>query len=235
MSWKRGLIFGALNRARIICSSRELFLREVSKLRVIFAKNGYTDVFFNKVYQLFEQKNAKKEIKVDGVDCETDFKFILKIPFVGRLSHEFKNKIVKLFFNDLGINITPVFTSVKVSDFFSLKSQTPKLLTSNVVYRFTCLCDTNLTYIGKSKRHLVVRGMEHLDYNKEKPEGEIKTHIKACDICKNCTMDNFEIIKKSRTDQVTKINEALYIKRETPRLNKNLFNSGSFYTLKIYY
>ena len=234
VSWKRGLIFGALNRAKMICSSRELFLREVSKLRDIFLRNGYSDVFFNRVYGSFEQK-ANQEVKVESVKLETDFKFIMKIPFVGALSHEFKNKITKLFFNDLGIHISPVFTTVKVSDFFSLKSQTPKILTSNVVYRFTCLCDASLTYIGKTKRHLIVRTLEHLEYEKKEPLGEIKTHLKSCEICKNSTVDNFEILKKCKTDKETKINEALFIKKETPQLNKHLFNKGSFYTLEVYY
>ena len=86
-------------------------------LRAIFLRNGYSDVFFNRVYGSFEQK-ANLEVKLDSVKLETDFKYILKIPFVGASSHEFKNKTTKLFFNDLGIHISPVFTTMKVSDFF---------------------------------------------------------------------------------------------------------------------
>ena len=88
-------------------------------------------------------------------------KYIFKIPYVGNISHEFKSQMVKLFYNELRIDILPVFNTFKVSNYFSLKSVTPKLLTSNVVYKFTCLCDTNITYIGKTKRHLMVRGLEH--------------------------------------------------------------------------
>ena len=216
-------------------SSCILFLRDVSRLRDIFFDNGYSEVFFNKVYQSFEKKQANSEDKVDVVKDATDFKHILKIPFVGAVSHEFKNKITKLFFNDLGIDIHPVFTTVKVSDFFSLKSRTPKSLISNVVYRFTCLCDASLTYIGKTKRQLVARSLEHLEYEKKKPEGVVKDHLNICDICKNSTIDNFDIVRKCRTDRETKINEALVIKKEIPKLNKNLFNKGSFYTLQVYY
>ena len=56
-----------------------------------------------------------------------------------------------------------------------------KALTSNVGHKFTCCCDTTLTHKGKTKRHLVVRAEEHLRYEKEKPEGEIKTQFKTCD------------------------------------------------------
>ena len=106
------------------------------------------------------------------MESNKDFKYIFKVT----LSHEFRNKIIKLFYNDLRINITPVFTKLKVSDYLSLKSLAPKLITSNVVYKFMCLCDANLTYIGKTKRHLMVRCLEHLEYEKPKPESEIKVH-----------------------------------------------------------
>ena len=105
---------------------------------------------------------------------------------------------------------------------------------SNVVYKYTCLCDTNLTYIGKTKRHLAVRSLEHLLYESEKPESEVKSHIRDCDVCKASTLDNFDIMQKCNSDQEVKINEAFFISRQNPRLNKNLFNKGSFYTLKVY-
>ena len=112
----------------------------------------------------------------------------------------FKNKVTKLFYNDLRINITPVFNTFKVSRYFSIKSQTPKLITSNVVYKFTCLCDTNLTYIGKTKRHLVVRHLEHLEFEKSEPKSEIKNHLMECEICRSAKFENFEIIKKCNSD-----------------------------------
>ena len=233
-TWKKGILFGALHRAKLICSSRVLFLQEVSKLRAIFFRNGYSYAFFNKVYQSFEHRKPKVT-EVDGIKDEVDRKYIFKIPYVGSLSHEFSNKIMKLFYNDLRINITPVFTTFKVSNYFSLKSQTPKLITSNVVYKFKCLCDTNLTYIGKTKRHLMTRCLEHLEFNKSEPKSEIKTHLEHCDICKSSNFENFEIIKKCKSDQETKINEAFLIMTENPKLNKNLFNKGSLYTLQVYY
>ena len=194
VSWKRGLIFGALNRAKMICSTQELFSKEVFKLRDIFSRNGYSNIFFNKVLDSFNQK-----FSVSGSQCVSEkrvinFNLILKVPFVGPPSHEFKNKISNLFFNDLRIEIFPIFTSTKLSDYFSLKSQTPKILASNVVYKYTCVCDTSLTYIGKTKRHLGVRSEEHLGYEKDLPKSEIKTHLNGCPICRESTMNNFEII-----------------------------------------
>ena len=84
------------------------------------------------------------------------------------------------------IEIFPIFT--KLSDYFFPKSKTPKILASDVVYKYTCVCDTSLTYIGKTKRHLVVRSEEHLGYEKDLPKSEIKTHLKGCHICRNSTI-----------------------------------------------
>ena len=60
-----------------------------------------------------------------------------------------------------------------MSGFFSLKSQAPKELIANAVYKYTCLCDTSLTYIGKTKQHLAVRSEDHfftiLSYSDQKP------------------------------------------------------------------
>ena len=99
---------------------------------------------------------------------------IFKIPYVGTFSHEFKNKIITFFNYELKVTVSPVFNTFKVSNYFSLKSQTPKQLMANVVYKYTCLCDTNITYIGETKRHLAVRSSEHLLYEEKHHKSEIK-------------------------------------------------------------
>ena len=189
----------------MICSSREAFLHEVYKLKNIFWKNGYSNSFFDKMYQSFEKRQikAKETIKEVG-----DRRYILKIPYVGSISHDFNSKVSQLFYNHLRVPIFPVFTTFKVSNYFSLKSQTPKPLTSNVVYKFTCLCDTNLTYIGKTKRHLVTRSLEHLVLEHAE-KSEVKEHIRKCQVCKASNLNQFSILKKCRSVQETKIYEAL--------------------------
>ena len=209
-----------------------LFKREVEKLKEIFWKNGYSDAFFNKVYKAFEEKISAGNIQTEEDDDSR--RYIFKIPYVGTISHDFKNRLIRMFYNEHRISISPVFNTFKVSRYFGLKSQTPKLICSNVVYKFTSLCDANITYIGKTKRHLSVRGLEHLEFSQPKPEGEIKTHLQSCSICQKSTLDNFQIMKKCRNDHETKINEAMCIKNENPKLNKSLFNKGSLYTFKLY-
>ena len=54
------------------------------------------------------------------------------------------------------------------------------------------------------------------------------------DFCKRYNLDSFDVLKNCKSDLESKIFEAIYIKKEMPKLNKNLFNSGSLYTLKVY-
>ena len=54
----------------------------------------------------------------------------------------------------------------------------------------------------------MVRVEEHLGYERVKPEGEIKTHLKMCDLCKQSNPDNFQIVRKSQSAHQAKIKEA---------------------------
>ena len=121
--WKKGIILGSLNRAKLICSSLELFRREVDKLRLMFLKNGYSRYFFDKVLGSFENKRSKDE-NYRKEKKDIDFNLMIKIPFVGSISYEFKSRLSNLFFKDLNIEIFPIFTT-KLSNTFSLKYRTP--------------------------------------------------------------------------------------------------------------
>ena len=116
-----------------------------------------------------------------------------------------------------------MFNSFKVSSYFSLKSKSPSLLSSNVVYKISCLCDTNFTSLGKPTRHLIVRCLEHLDIENSQ-KSEIKEHLRTCNLCRGSNCENFEILKKCKSDRKSKISEDFFIKTEVPQLNKNLFN-----------
>ena len=116
----------------------------------MFLRNGYSGTLFDKVGTLFQQRQNANTGQVKDKKV-IDFIILLRIQYVGILSHEFKSKITNLFYKELNIEIFPIFKTTKLSEFFSLKSQTPKALTSIVVCKFTCLCVTS------TKRHLVVR------------------------------------------------------------------------------
>ena len=117
--------------------------------------------------------------------------------------------------------------------FFSLKDKTPLPLLSKVVYKFTCLRDVNLAYIGETTRPLQIRVGEHLS---KKSTTAVGKHIKGCDVCKNgsLTLKDFEVLKRCSTNGETRIHEALLIRKESPQMNKQLHLSGASFILSVY-
>ena len=112
-----------------------------------------------------------------------------------------------------------------------LKDRDPKELQTNVVYRFNCLSDSNVHYIGYMNRTL----KEHV---KEDLAGgtRISDHIGICQTCsKNLiTPQDFAILKKCRRKHDTAVFEALFIKRFNPSLNKQLIKPGYSHQLQIF-
>ena len=108
-------------------------------------------------------------------------------------------------------------------------------LNSNVVYKFTCSRDVNVTYIGTSARHLSIRAGEHLNVSRSS-KSAIKEHIKKCSSCKTQpnNMGQFKIIRKCQTSYEAKIHEALVIKRSNPVLNKQLYANGASILLNVF-
>ena len=64
---------------------------------------------------------------------------------------------------------------------------------------------------------------------------EVKTHIKSCLYCReHAKCDSFQVIKKCQNNFNALVHEALLIRRHNPKLNKQLFQKGSLFTLKIF-
>ena len=95
----------------------------------------------------------------------------------------------------------------------------------NVVYRFKCLRDADISYIGKTERHLVSRVAEHL-----------RTHLSKCSTCLNgnLSVQNFEILKTARGALELGIQEALLIRKHQPKINKQMFANGASHQLKAF-
>ena len=127
------------------------------------------------------------------------------------------------------------FRFFKVGNYFQLKCSTPTELSLNVVYKFSCPCDTALSYIGYTTRHLITRAHEHLNLNSI-AKSAVKDHMYSCSHCSKTglSVSNFEVIKKCNTGFEAKIQEALLIKKFNSTLNRQLYSSGSSYLLNIY-
>ena len=93
----------------------------------------------------------------------------------------------------------------------------------------------NLTYYGMSTRHLITRVREHLDFNSIQ-RSAIKDHILSCDVCSDVQygIKSFNVIKKCQSKFHTKIHEALLIKKDTPKLNRQLYAKGASFLLQVF-
>ena len=222
----------SLYRAWLTCSSYELLHVEICKLRDIFIENSYPRNYFDRILNDFLCKKFSDCYIVNEI---VQPKFILKIPFIEKHSVLFRDRLTKIFKNHLNVDISCIFSSLTVGSYFSLKSRTPKPLLSNVIYKFSCLRDVSLFYIGKTKRHLTVRVKEHCDLSKNSMTA-VKQHILSCETCFNSdiSIDNFEILSKCANDYSCKVTEALFIKDNKPSLNKQLHNSGASFLLNVF-
>ena len=126
----------------------------------MFLSYGYPIWFFNKFLHLF------LTVDNDLSDRErSDINPIvyLNVPYIEKESRHFVSRLAELFHVNFGVKVSAIYKTFKTGTYFQLKSRAPLLLCSNVVYKFTCSCDSNLTYIGKSTRHLSTRVGEHLN------------------------------------------------------------------------
>ena len=227
-----------LHRAWSICSSYSGLNKETDKLRVIFESNGYSNMFYERIVKQFLISKFEPCNKSNKVNVDVDKHYVLKVPYVGQASLLFKRRIVKLVKDAYDVKLCCVMQSCKVKSYFSLKCKANPFLAANVVYKYTCQNDSDLSYIGETKRHIGVRAGEHLDINERKTA--VSRHIANCHHCLGklsaglLDYRNFEIIKFGLNKFNTQVLEALIIQRSTPSLNAQLFKSGTSFTLKVF-
>ena len=112
---------------------------------------------------------------------------------------------------------------------FGFKDKVPNNVRSHLLYRYTC-DGCNAIYIGKTRRHYMVRVFEHLGlsmrthkkftYNpKNGNNSAILNHVN----CQGCVgkEENFKIIGSATTDYHLCLKESLLIQKYKPRINTN--------------
>ena len=227
--WKYSLIHCLLHRAYTICSNWQVFSQEIEFLKDIFIKNGYPENVFLSCVKRF--LNMKYDCAANRNFTEDKIEKIMLVPYIGLPSVIFSRKLKDLFKKYYCIDIKIVFTSFKVKNYFSLKSRAPLTLLANVVYKFNCMRDANITYIGKTLRHLATRVKEH----ETSSSSAIKEHLLSCALCNShYSVNSFSIVDIGRNDNEITIKEALHIKYEKPILNKQLYSQGSSFVLNIF-
>ena len=228
VNYKRGLIYCLLFRVFTLTVDWKKFHDEVQFLKGIFRKNLFPQHFIDQCIKLFLDNKVKPAIK-QNIEKQ---KLKISLPFLGRYSNEMKRRISSLASNYLvDTKVEIIWNSQrKLRNLFSFKDRLPVHLRSKILYRFTCN-GCNSIYLGKTKRHFLVRAYEHLGlsvrtgnkftYNPTNDNNtSILTHLNQSTNC-NGSLDNFKIIGRANNDFFLRIKESLLIKKFKPALNQS--------------
>ena len=223
--YKSGLLNTLLYRAYAISSSYVIFHAEIQKLKGILVKNAFPLYFIDNSIRKFLNKrfcindreklnNAKKEVT-------------MVIPFLGITSIHLKRKLINLVHSCCPeIKLSVIFgTTNRLHNGFIYKDRLPNDIRSLVLYKYKCGICIN-TYIGKTKRHNIVRKNEHLGisitsgkqlkYNSQQCTA-VRKHI--YDHNHQCDDDSFKIVGAASNDFHLRIKESLLILKDKPNLN----------------
>ena len=213
-SYKIGLVKTLCDRANKINSCLELCKADLNFISNVLQKNLFPKYLIQKVFNEYGQVESIHDPSDNEVPIEPRY---YKLPFVGRYSAITKNKIKALLDTYCSeIDIKLIFIPFKVGQYFSAKCQIPKMLTSRVVYKFTC-ANCNVCYIGETARHLCVRVNEHLTSDKK---SAIYKHLQSNISCMSaCSEQCFSIIDSAPTKHQLRIKESLLIGNLKPVLN----------------
>ena len=105
IKWKKALVLWFLDRAKIIASTDTIYKQEITNLIEKFIINCYLKKFFDDVIE--RSSNNSKECTNEKLNS-SNFKNILKVPYIGKPSIEYKKKLEKLL-NIYIENFTVIF------------------------------------------------------------------------------------------------------------------------------
>ena len=100
--------------------------------------------------------------------------------------------------------------------------------------------DSEMFYLGKTKIHFGTRVSEHLDLRSKKGQTEVSKHIQVCNEYLTAVeegkvdLDHFQIVQRARSDYEVQIREAFLIRKLKPEINKQMYQSGASYFVKIF-
>ena len=227
-SYKKGLIFTLLHRAFVICCSWENFHTEVCFLKNTFRKNLFPEFFIDSCIKIFLDKIFIVKSVITTVPKK---ELVICLPFLGKQSLEIRTKLSKFVSKNFPqCKIRVIFNSNnRLRNFFNFKDKIPLNVRSHLLYRYTC-DSCKAIYIGKTRRHYLVRVFEHLgislrthnkfSYNvKNSNNTAVLNHINN----KKCLgkQENFNIIGSAKNDFTLSIKEALLIHKNKPKINTN--------------
>jgi hypothetical protein len=168
--YKINLIGCLLTRAYNICSDLNKLHLEIEKIKQILSKNDYPLNIIDKQIKKFlnekmDQNEAQKVqerkelLKLEQLKQKTIY---LVLPYINVEIEKFGSdlsKLVEEYYNNVKLKV--VFKAPReIKDLFTFKDKTAPLMRAKVIYKIKCgECES--FYIGKTKRQLITRILEH--------------------------------------------------------------------------
>ena len=211
MKYKRSMIINMVHRIYNSTSSWPLFHKGIDEAKTILEYNQYPKVLYEKIIFKTLEKIIIGCKKAERDDDDT-FKNMVFIQYRGGISDTFVRKL-----RDTGAPIKPILTLRKVKSVLpTLKQNIDKLMTSNIVYEFTCP-NCKVSYVGMTSRHLCTRIKEHQQNGEN--QTAIKEHTELC-LGQSASPEHFKILEKIERDiWHLSVTEALFIREKSPQLN----------------
>ena len=156
--------------------------------------------------------------------------FFVVLLYLGTLSSNLKWKLRICFKNSLPLcNIKIIIKPTnRLSSLFRFKDFIPKELQSHSVYTFSC-SNSNVTYHGKTERHLNARSSEHIGIShltRKRVEcklSAISDHLFLHS--HDNDFNNFTILCRDNNGFRLILKESILISRDSPVLNKSTASS----------
>lgn len=228
---KLNLIKTLINRATSICSKEKLN-DELEFLKSTLMSNGYPEGVIRKTFrqQLRSNNNNKNNNDTTVNSIVEKSNVCLRLPYIGSTSMIYRKQIIDAITRCYE-QVSPRIIFHSRPNFSSTnKDVLPTLDKSNVVYKFTCYCDS--MYVGKTERRLRARIKEHVpqylnDNSKSaeekrksaNPSSSIARHLLNNPACReNYTIERFQIIDTATNGFHLSVLESLHIADLRPNL-----------------
>ena len=183
--------------------------------------------FINSCVRIFLSKLFTVKTEISTVPKK---EFLMCLPYLGQQTIAIKKKLQNFFSSQFpAFKLKIVLKSgTKIGSFLNFKDILPFGARSLVIYKYSC-SHCNMTYIGKTKRHFLVRMCEHLGtsyktgkVSKYNPAttSAIREHIRLSKHTGD--VSNFKIVSFANNDFEALIKESLLVGQQKPPLNKQV-------------
>ena len=228
---KFGLVYTLLHRCFCLVSDMSKFHFEIEKLKEILLANEYSNKFIDKCISKFMNKlYIKKPVTLTVPKKQLN----LVLPYIRKMSALVKSGLARSLHKRLPFcNVRIVFkTSNRLRNYFSFKDVVPGTLRSCQIYNFKC-GSCNASYTGKTFRHMKVRVSEYQGMSPRTGKhlkGALSTSVRDHMLDCNHTVawDDFKVLGRESSHWLLEIKESLFIKRDKPSLNKNIYSQELF-------